>query len=375
MRKLLAGFLFRTLKSAVMWALLALSIVASFYFTSVLFEGFHCVTVIRSKDFFYTGNNDEVLVYSGNVKKYRFESLGISAYDLERSGVEPIDQEVYDLLQNEVHTAFSERWAFDGFPTSLHYASAILIAIIIPVFFGSLFSDGTIKNLVACGYSRRTIYLSALIYSFFLDLIMILLNIIVFMWFCIYYEWKPPVYVPMLLVAILVDIFVVFTVSAVVVSAMFVSVRRTVTIIVGFLMLVFIFLESNPLVEFYENHIIESDRTETEYIEYGRLVKQYGNNVFEDKIDLSTLDYEVYYEGRKIISGQESDLPVPLKTAVVTLIYLDPVFMERGGVGLASAEYIYYSNGIPAITIACNALWIAVSTCIGITFFKKRDLH
>ena len=264
MRKLLAGYLFKTLKSPVMWALLALSIVASFYFTSVLFEGFHCITVIRSKDFFYTGNNDEVLVYSGNVKKYRFESLGISAYDLERSGVEPIDQEVYDLLHNEVHTAFSERWAFDGFPTSLHYASAILIAIIIPVFFGSLFSDGTIKNLVACGYSRRTIYLSALIYSFFLDLIMILFNIIVFMWFCIYYEWKPPVYVPMLLVAILVDIFVVFTVSAVVVSALFASARRTVAIIVGFLMLVFVFFDSNPIVDFYENHIIESDRTETE---------------------------------------------------------------------------------------------------------------
>ena len=97
--------------------------------------------------------------------------------------------------------------------------------------------------------------------------------------------------------------------------------------------------------------------------------------MFEDKIDLSTLDYEIYYEGRKIISGQESDLPVPLKTAVVTLIYLDPVFMERGGVGMASAEYMYYKSGIPAITIACNALWIAVSSCIGITFFKKRDLH
>lgn len=376
MRKLLAGYLFRMIKSPVMWALLALSIVASVCFTSFLFQD-SCVPVIRSKDYFYLdGNNGkEVLVYSGNAKKYRFENLGVSAYDLVRSGVEPIDQEAYDRIHNEVSTAYEEEWTINSFAPSLHYASAIVIALIIPVFFGSLFSDGTMKNLVTCGYSKRTIYLSALIYSFIVDSIMIFLNIIVFIWFCICYEWKPPVYVPMLLVAILVDMFVVFNVSAVVVSALFASARRTVAIIVGFLMLVFVFFDSNPIVDFYENHIIESDREQAEYYEYDRLAKQYGYNVFERKIVLSDLDYETYFNGKRIISSHDTDLPETAQHVLVTLIYLDPVLIVRGGAGIASAEYMYYKSGIPAITIACNALWIAVSSGIGITFFKKRDLH
>ena len=358
-----------------MWALMALSVIASVYFTSLIFVDEMSVTVIRSDDSFYLGDNDEVYVDADNIKQYRFENLSISAYDLERISIVPIDQEVYDALDKGIHTAYREKWVLNSFPPTLHYASAILIAIIIPVFFGSLFSDGTMKNLVACGYSRHTIYLSALVYSFIVDLIMILLNIIVFAGFCIYYEWKPPVYIPMFLVSILVEVFLVFNVSAVIVSALFASARKTVAFIVGFLMLTFIYLEANPLFAIYENHIVDSNKSETEYMEYSGLAKQYGFNVFEDKIDLSNLSYEVYFNGRKIISSCEFDLPPALSTALMTLIYLDPALVLRGGIGFAVTDYLYYKSGIYVIVLACNALWIAAGTCIGMTFFKKRELN
>ena len=375
MRKLLSGYLFRTIKSPVMWALLALAVIVSVYFTSLIFVDDMAVTVIRSEDFFYLGDNDEIYVDAGNIKQYRFESLGISASDLEKANVVPIDQEVYDVLDKGVHTAYREEWVLNTFPPTLHYASAIVIAIIIPFFFGSLFSDGTMKNLVACGYSRRTIYLSALIYSFIVDSIMILLNLIVFAGFCIYYEWKPPVYIPMFLVSILVEMFLVFNVSAVFVSALFASARKTVAFIVGFLMLTFVYLEANPLLGIYEKHIVDSYKSDTEYMEYSSLAKQYGFNVFDDKIDLPTLGYEVYFNGRKVISSYKFDLPAPVVTAIVTLIYLDPAFPVRGGIGIATADYLFYKSGIYAIVLASNVLWIAASSFIGMACFKKRELH
>ena len=375
MRKLLSGYLFRMIKSPLMWALMVCGLIASVYFISICFEGINTVTVLHTKEHFYLGDYNQIYVDAGNAKEYRFESLGISALDVEQHNLVPIDQDTYNLLSNGVHTAFIELRMFNGTIIALHYAPVITIALIIPVFFGILFSDGTIKNLVACGYSRRKIYLSALIYSFIVDSLMILFNVLVFICFCIYYEWKPPVYIPSVLSALIIEVLLVFNISAVVISALFASGKRTATFVVGFLMMAVLFFEYNPLDEVYSEHMIDSPSLMAEYTEYEGLIQKYGFNAFENRFVLSKLAFEVYLGDRKVLSAPESDLPKPVHYALVTLIYLDPALTVRGNLGYGGNNYFYYSGGVIFIEMAANMLWIAASTMIGMACFKKRELH
>ena len=375
MRKLLSGYLFRMIKSPLMWALMVCGLIASVYFISICFEGINTVTVLHTKEHFYLGDYNQIYVDAGNAKEYRFESLGISALDVEQHNWVPIDQDTYNLLSNGVHTAFIEFRMFNGTIIALHYAPVITIALIIPVFFGILFSDGTIKNLVACGYSRRKIYFSALIYSFIVDSFMMLFNILVFICFCVYYEWKPPVYLPSSIAALIIEVLLVFTVSAVVVSALFASGKRTAAFVVGFLMMAVLFFEYNPICEFYSSHWIDSPSFMAEYTEFEELYKKYGFNAFENRFILSKLTSEVYWGDKKVLSSPENDLPKPVQSAIVTLIYLDPALTVRGNLGYSGNNYVYYSSGVVFIEMAVNMIWIAVSTLIGMACFKKRELH
>ena len=375
MRKLLSGYLFRMIKSPLMWALMVCGLIASVYFISICFEGINTVTVLHTKEHFYLGDYNQVYIDAGNTKEYRFESLGISALDVEKYNWVPIDQDTYNLLSKGVHTGIAESRMFNGTILALHYAPVITIALIIPVFFGILFSDGTIKNLVACGYSRRKIYFSALIYSFIVDSFMMLFNILVFICYCIYYEWKPPVYIPSALVALIIEVLLVFTVSAVVISALFASGRRTVAFVVGFLMMTVLFFEYNPLAEVYSEHLIDSPSLMAEYTEYEGLIQKYGFNAFENRFILSKLTMETYFGDKKVLSAPESDLPKPVRFVLVTLIYLDPALSVRGYLGYGGNNYIYYSSGVLFIEMAANMIWIAVSTLIGMACFKKRELH
>ena len=375
MRKLLSGYLFRMIKDPVIWVLLTLSVIASVYITSISFEELSTVTVLHTNKHFYLGNYNQVYIDADNAKEYRFESLGVSARDVEHLCLVPIDQDAFNLLFYGVNTASLESRMFNGFLVSLHYVPAVVIALIIPIFFGRLFSDGTMKNHVACGYSKRKIYLSAMIFSFLVDILMILINILVFICYCIYYEWKPPMYLPSAFTALLVEVLIVFNVSAVVISALFASTRKTVTFIVGFLMLAFIFMESNPLTEVYYEHNVDASNTQAELAEYNRLAKEYGYNAFETKIILSKLSSEEYFGDRKIISADENNLPKALRTTIVTLIYLDPALTVRGELGYGGNNNICFRSGALFIESVANTLWIVASAGIGITLFKKRELH
>ena len=77
--------------------------------------------------------------------------------------------------------------------------------ILIPLFLGRLFSNGTIKNLIACGHSKTQIYLASLIFSFLLNIALIFITLIFFAIICLYFMWMPPVYLPVLLVMLLLD--------------------------------------------------------------------------------------------------------------------------------------------------------------------------
>ena len=96
MRKLLSGYFFRTIKSPVMWALLACGLIASFCFMYTGFADINTVTVLHTNRHFYLGDYNQAYVDASNAKEYRFESLGISALDVERNNIVPIDQNSYE---------------------------------------------------------------------------------------------------------------------------------------------------------------------------------------------------------------------------------------------------------------------------------------
>ena len=371
MKKMISGYFFRLVRSYEIIAVLILFAIASVYVTSMMLNFDPSIKLIRTNDGYYGGRDHSVYIDEGNVKQYMFESLGASAYDVARCHSEPIPQDVYDKIAgpDSYNSAYFEYRALMYVLFYLHLLPTIVIVLIIPMFLGKLFSDGTVKNLVACGHTKIKIYLSAIIFAFILDALMILFNLLVFACYCIYYEWKPPVYIPVALTVILISLLLTFTVTTVAVSVLFASRNRVISAIAGFLMLVFIFVPNNIVLDLYKNNDYQPEPSEWE--EYDRIIEEYGPNVFEMRVDITELVTRTYYNGKEIIPSGNT-LPAPARAALVTICYLDPVLCKREN--NAGGEYLAYRSGFYSINAACNVLWILVAGASGIRIFKKHEL-
>ena len=373
MKKIITGYFFRLFRSYEILAVLILFAIASVYVTSVILNYEPNIKLIRTNDGYYVDKDHSVYVDASNVKQYRYESLNVSAYDVTRCNVEPLPQDVFDKIGSEksINSAWFESKTVLSEILALHVLPSIVTALVIPMLFGRLFSDGSVKNLVACGHSKRKIYLSALIFSFILDTLMTLFNLLVFAGFCIYYEWKPPVYIPLAFTMILVSLLLTFTVSSVVVSVLFASKKRTAALIAGALMLVFVFIPDNFVLDVYQNYNYQPSGDEWE--EFDRLVEGHGpdaSNFFENKMNITELFVRTYYNGKEIIPAGNT-LPVPARAALVAVCYLDPALIVRYQ---SSDVYILYRSGIFAMNAASSILWIIVAGAVGIRIFNKREL-
>lgn len=374
MKKIISGYFFRLFRSYEILAVLILFAIASVYVTSMILNYEPNIKLIRTNDGYYVDKDHSVYVDASNVKQYRYESLNVSAYDVTRCNLEPLPQDVFDKIGSEKsnNSAWFESKTVLSEILALHVLPSIVTALVIPMLFGRLFSDGSVKNLVACGYSKRKIYLSALFFSFILDVLMILFNLLVFACFCVYYEWKPPVYIPLALTMILVSLLLTFTVSSVVVSVLFASKKRTAALIAGALMLVFVFIPDNFVFGVYQNYNYQPSGDEWE--EFDRLVEGYGpdaSNFFELKMNITELFVRTYYNGKEIIPAGNT-LPVPARAALVTACYLDPALTYRYQSG--GSEYILYRSGILAMNALSGILWIIVAGAAGMRIFNKREL-
>lgn len=371
MKKMISGYFFRLVRSYEIIAVLILFAIASVYVTSMMLNYEVNIKLIRTNDGYYANKDHSVYIDAGNVKQYRFENSGVSAYDVARCHSEPIPQDAYDKIAgpDSCNSALFEYHALMYELFYLHLLSAIVIVLIIPMFLGKLFSDGTVKNLVACGHTKIKIYLSAIIFAFILDALMILFNLLVFACYCIYYEWKPPVYIPVALTLLLISLLLTFTVTTVAVSVLFASRNRIATAVAGFLMLVFIFVPNNIVLDVYKNYDYEPELSEWE--EYDRIIEKHGPNVFEVRMDITELVTRTYYNGKEIIPSGNT-LPAPARAALITVCYLDPALLRREN--NSGGEYLAYRSGFYSINAACNVLWILVAGASGIRIFKKHEL-
>ena len=381
MRKLLSGYLFRFLKGYEFWVLIVLYVLASAFFVFYFANSKSYITMTRDNDISQWGEQGEVILSKDNIKDYKFESIDASELSLYRFYVGPVSKEDYEAIENSV--AINERDIFWGLIEFLHIVPTVIVLILIPDFFGAMFKDRTIKNLIACGHSKGKIYLSALVFSFLLNLAMIFASIIIYAFLCLFYMWKPPIYLPVILVMLLVEIFITFTASSICLAFVFISGKRTVAFIAAFLMLwavialyigKYVGSGSDTINELYYEVNNYDDADDAVWKDYINIIKTEGFVNLEDRFDVFEFREKTYYKGNELKISVEGHVDPVHKFAKMAIIYMDPMLVQRfESFGLEA--YTCCRDGLMAIELANNVFWILTSTAIGIFVFKKREVR
>lgn len=379
MRKLLSGYLFRFLKGYEFWILIALYTAASAFLIYTFASSKSFITMTRGNYTLPWGEHGEINISKDNIKDYKFESLDVSELSLYRYYVGPVPKEDFDAIDNSV--AISERDVFWELIEFLHIVPSVIVLILIPDFFGTMFKDRTIKNLIACGHSKFKIYLSSLVFSLLLNLAMIFASITIYALLCLFYMWKPPVYLPVVLVMLLVEIFITTTLSSICLAVVFTSGKRTVAFVASFLMIwavIGVYLgkyegSGSDTISVLYFEVNDYENNDAAWQEYKNIIKTEGHYNFEDRFDVFEFREKTYYKGKEFNLTNEGYVDPVQKFARMTVIYMDPLMVQRfESFGLEA--YTCCRDGLMAIELANNVFWILASTAIGITFFKKREL-
>jgi hypothetical protein len=334
----------------------------------------------RDNDISQWGEQGEIILSKDNIKDYKFESIDASELSLYRFYVGPVSKAEYEAIENSV--AISERGIFWALIEFLHIVPTVIVLVLIPDFFGTMFKDRTIKNLIACGHSKGKIYLSSLVFSFLLNLAMIFASIIIYALLCLFYMWKPPIYLPVILVMLLVEIFITFTASSICLAFVFISGKRTVAFVVSFLMLwavIALYIGkyegegSDTIYELYYEVNTYEESDDAVWKEYFNIVKTEGFVNLEDRFDVFEFREKTYYKGNVLKMSSEGHVDPVKKFAKMAIIYMDPLVVQRfESFGLEA--YTCCRDGLMAIELANNVFWILLSTYTGITFFKRREI-
>ena len=153
MKKIISGMFFRLFKGMEFWVLIVLLLVSSLIVGYSRFIDQSSFPLERTET---------------NIAR-RFESSDVSAFDAYRVDSEAMPADVYYKLSSDVSDADEEVAMVFDLMVSAQVMPVLLIILFIPIFFGRMFSDGAVKNLMASGHSKGKIYLSSLIVTFILD--------------------------------------------------------------------------------------------------------------------------------------------------------------------------------------------------------------
>ena len=365
MKKILSGLVFRLYKGYEIWALIALLLVASAYFNYV-----HVESEFGVDSLYYNELRDE------EYKTYTYKDIGISAHDAYWVYQDTIPQEAFDKIRETEISISDEPAILIRALTNCFLTPAILMLIFIPVFFGRLFSDGTVKNILSCGHSKKQIYLSCLLLSFALGTVLYLLSILTLVFVCLIAGWSPLLYFPVIALTLAVNLALMFTMFAVSLAVLFITHKKTVAFIAG---AVLVFMITSPVGVPFGTRVMMSHQQSVQenagYEEYQKIIDEQGQNVISFRLDLSEYDCRVYYGDREILPLTESNLNPFLKTVFLTIAYLDPYNVPYLIMQFQFPAVLMARDGFMAINIASSLFWIVVSSGIGITVFKKREIH
>ena len=371
MKKILSGFWYRFLRGYEIWGLIVLLVFAQIVLTAFIFDE-NNIMLSRNDYTYYVGTEDgEIAVNSENYKDYRFESTGVSAYDAWRYNVETISEDAHEKMDKSIFW-YDEMSCLYSVLTEIHVFPALLMVIFIPLFFGKLFGDHTVKNLLASGHSKGRIYLASLLFTFILNALMIAIGMIVFTAYCLFYMWKPPVYLPIVLVMLLLEIFMVCTVSSVSIAVLFASEKTTASFAAGFAAVILMFI---PISSFLIMNLCENDQQiDDESDAFAEYMAVTDSNHLEYRMDLSEFKLRISYEGKELDIYKESGMSPVERTVSLAVIYSDPFMVFHFGKEIYIEPFIMYRDGLLTVNIISNIFWIMFSSFAGSYVFRKRDI-
>ena len=381
MKKILAGMFFRLFKGFEVWVLLALMIICSLYFNYISMNSEQFLYIYHSE---YT---EEVSSHRGeatdnvnkdNVEQFRFENYNVTTEEAYKYLVEPIDQADFDRLDKTPNYAWDEVKLVFTSLGSIHLLSTVLMIIFIPVFFGRMFSDGTVKNLISSGHTKAQIILSSIVLTFVLDIFTLLINIASFAVLCRYFSWQPPLYMPFIVQMLILALLMSFTATSLCISVLYISGKRTATFILGFLIAVYFGVPSSSVVislvlnnAYYDYHASQEQIDEAKAI-----IENDGWNYIEKRYDYLIVSYRYYYKDKEVLGFYPEGMPAFYK-ALSLSVYLDPSLVSHTVATdlWYSDPYMVTRDGLILVNIACTCLWLAASTTLGIIIFNKREIH
>ena len=377
MKKILAGMLYRLFKGFEIWALLALFIVISGYFTFVEISTLHYVAVKHDLTNTIYFELEDTVITKDNADQFCYKGSGIKAYDLYRYRIEKIPQDEFDKIHEDMDGEPAEEvdTIFDLVLRS-YLVPSVLMVIFIPVFFGRLFSDGTIKNLVSSGFSKSRIYLASLLLTFAIDIILILFSLLIIAAQCLILQWLPPIYLPVLLLSLVISVLVSFTVTSVSVGALFAGGKKTIAFILGFVMIATRFFSVSCLAA----GLIWSAQAQSIYDmspETKELLKESGPNSLERKIDLSQFIETYYVNGKQItyLFADKNGYPPAVVKTLLVFIYSDPYLIDSSDTYMGFEPYQMVRDGLMTINIAANVFWTVIFNGAAVFILNKRELH
>lgn len=375
MKKILAGMFFRLFKGFELYALVAAMLLGYAVVLAGQFDDNGYINISRTDNVTTVEYNDKSIVINrDNIEQYKFASLGVSGSDAYRCYVEKLPDDVFKKLHDTPVLWQNELDFFIHLISSIHYVPSVLTALFIPFFLGRLFSDGTIKNLISGGHSKRRIYISSLLVALAIDILMIIIALGVLASFCAYYYWRPPVYLPVVLSYFLIELLVVFNISAICISALFISRKKAADIIVGFLAVAFMFI---PITEFAFITVFEEsytvDTNSEAFQQYITVQSEEGPNAMQQRFVMSDFDIVYSYRGEEFSVIGEHKMPVSQRVLYLSMIYLDPYMIPHLQI-FGIYPYMMFRDGPIAVNAANCLAWTTLITIAGYTVFKKREI-
>lgn len=360
---------FRLFKGYEIWVILVLLLMSSYLFIG----SFRANSIVNADCYSTVDGADNETPTAEDIRSLCFASQSFSVYDAYRYNVESMPRDLYESIENsyaldEISFLFTTLVKVNIFP-------AILIVIFIPVFFGRMFSDGTLKNLLACGHSKSKIYLSSLILTAVIDTAMILFNLMVIAALCLFYKWQPPIYMPVVLPFIILELMILAVISAVSLAVMFGSNKKAASFVTGFVLAIGMLFP----VDIYGYHAFYSLRLPAGdpnaiLQTYNDTIKEKGPNVIDREFDLSLMDEVDYYEGQAVFRLDKANAGAG--NVFITIICCSPSFaVHLIGNNFGFPSYMLAKSGLMTINIACSAVWILLSTPLGYLAFRRKEVR
>ena len=376
MKKILSGMFYNLFRGFELWLLLILVVICGVFDDINNLRDYDVIAVgVFGETRDYSDEDRTLIISPDNIDQFRYKGSGISAFDVYRYHIEPLPKDVYDKLGYDMYYIPHDEanTVFDRIK-NLYIFPAILMAIFIPVFFGRLFRQGTIKNLLTCGYSKVMIYLASLIMSVVLDLALFLIRLLGFVLVCACLQWQPPVYLPVLIPSAVVSLLLLITISSFSLAALFISSKRTAAFVVGFIMAFSATISVSELAStfLWNYEVVRTSAAENEdYMDFVKEQKQY---LLEERFNFGNFSSDLYYGDKLIISlYAESSLPAPLRYVILALIYSDPALIQ--GADFMFEPYLMARDGLLYVSMGVNTIWIILSSGLGIAIFRKREIH